>query len=63
LAGQSGYIHSFNVFRDNLLLTEGELGIGASGQTVLNLLSIVDPGTHVFFDNYFASPGLLLALK
>jgi hypothetical protein len=63
LAGQSGYVHSFNVFGDNLLATEGALGIGASGQTVLNLTETLEPGTEVFFDNYFASPGLLLALK
>ena len=63
LAGQSGYIHSFNVFGDNLVNTEGELGIGASGQTVLNLVSDLPEGTEVFFDNYFASPGLLLELK
>ena len=63
LAGQSGYVHSFNVFGDNLLVTEGPEGIGASGQTVLNLTETLEPGTEVFFDNYFASPGLLLALK
>jgi hypothetical protein len=34
-----------------------------SGQTVLNLVKDLEPGTHVFFDNYFASPGILLTLK
>jgi hypothetical protein len=63
LAGQSGYVHSFSIFGDNLITTEGELGIGASGQTVLNLVASLEPGTEVFFDNYFASPGLLLELK
>jgi hypothetical protein len=63
LAGQSGYVHSFIIFGDNLITTEGELGIGASGQTVLNLVASLEPGTEVFFDNYFASPGLLLELK
>jgi hypothetical protein len=63
LAGQSGYVHSFNVFGDNLLVTEGPDGVGASGQTVLNLCENLEPGTEVFFDNYFASPGLLLALQ
>jgi hypothetical protein len=62
-AGQSGYVHGFNIFGDNLIINESELGIGASGQTVLNLVSDVEPGTEVFFDNYFGSPGLLLALK
>lgn len=63
MAGQSGYIHKFNIFGDNLVTTEGAQGIGASGQTVLNLVQEVSPGTHIFFDNYFASPGILLALK
>ena len=63
LAGQSGYVHKFNVFGDNLLATEGPEGVGASGQTVLTLTEGLEPGTEVFFDNYFASPGLLLALK
>ncbi len=46
MAGQSGYIHSFNVFGDNLILTDGAAGIGASGQTVLNLVNVLDPGTQ-----------------
>ena len=50
---------SFNIIGDNLLVTEG---IGASGQTVLNLMETLEQGTEVFFYNYFASPGLLLAL-
>jgi len=37
LAGHSGYVHSFNIFGNNLLVNEGPEGIGASGQTVLNL--------------------------
>jgi hypothetical protein len=63
LAGYSGYVHAFIIFGDNLITTAGDLGIGASGQTVLNLVSTLEPGTEVFFDNYFASPGLLLELK
>ena len=63
LAGQSGYVHSFNIFGDNLQPTEGPAGIGCSGQTVLALTEGLEPGTEIFFDNYFASPGLLLALK
>ena len=69
LAGQTGYIHSFYVFGDNLLsesleeLEDLEAGIGLSGQTVLTLLKDVPVGSHLFFDNYFASPALLLKLK
>ena len=63
LAGHSGYVHSFNIFGNNLRVNEGPEGIGASGQTVLNLTETLEPGTEVFFDNYFASPALLLALK
>jgi hypothetical protein len=29
MAGQSGYIHSFNIFGDNLKVTEDAEGIGA----------------------------------
>ena len=49
LAGQSGYVHSFNIIGDNLLVTEGT---GATGQTVLNLMETLEQGTEVFFFNY-----------
>ena len=71
LAGQSGYIHRFMVFGDNLpVLSDEEVeslddGIGLSGQTVLGLLmkpELPPPGVQVFFDNYFASPALLAKL-
>ncbi len=69
LAGQSGYIHRFNICGDNLQnMTEAEMddlepGIGASGQTVLSLVKGIPTGSELFFDNYFASPALLLKLK
>jgi hypothetical protein len=69
LAGQSGYIHRFHICGDNLQhMTEEQLenlepGIGASGQTVLSLVQDIPPGSELFFDNYFASPALLLKLK
>ena len=65
LAGQMGYIHDFYIFGDNRISVEEflEAGIGASGQTVLTLLKNVPNGSEVFFDNYFASPALLLKLK
>ena len=71
LAGQSGYIHRFMVFGDNLpVFSDEEVeslddGIGLSGQTVLGLLmkpELPPPGVQVFFDNYFASPALLAKL-
>ena len=34
-----------------------------SGQTLLHLVQDFAPGTQIFFDNYFSSPALLLALK
>ena len=37
--------------------------IGKSGQVVLELLKDFPSGTHLYFDNYFASPLLLLTLK
>jgi hypothetical protein len=69
LAGQSGYIHRFNICGDTLQnMTEAEMdslepGIGASGQTVLSLVKDIPAGSELFFDNYFASPALLLKLK
>ncbi len=69
LAGQSGYVYRFSVCGDNRnLMTEEEIedldpSIGASGQTVLGLLQRMPAGVHVFFDNYFASPSLLVQLK
>jgi hypothetical protein len=69
LAGQSGYIHRFSVCGDsrNLLREEDiedlDPSIGMSGQTVLGLLQRIPPGVQVFFNNYFASPALLIKLK
>lgn len=72
LAGQSGYIHRFTVFGDNLpVFTDEEMddldpAIGLSGQTVLGLLMkpvLPAPGLQCFFDNYFASPALLTKLR
>ena len=65
LAGQTGYVYNFYVFGDTTVGVEEQLeaGIGASGQTVLTLLKEVPEGSEVFFDNYFASPALLLKLK
>jgi hypothetical protein len=69
LAGQSGYLHRFNIFGDNLKkITPEELdsledGIGLSGKTVLDLVQDLPCGSQVFFDNYFSSPALLAKLK
>jgi hypothetical protein len=70
LAGKSGYVFRFTVSGDSRsLMTDEEmedlleLSIGPSGQTVLGLLQRLPPGVQVFFDNYFASPALLVKLK
>jgi hypothetical protein len=69
LAGQSGYVYRCSVSGDNCSLMKDEemedldLSIGMSGQTVLGLLQRIPPGVQVFFDNYFASPALLVRLK
>ena len=65
LAGQTGYVYKFSVQGDNMIQRDQALepGIGASGQVVLDLLEGVGPGRAVFFDNYFASPALLLKLR
>ena len=65
LAGQTGYVRKFNICGDRILETSRvpERGIGASGQTVIDLVTDLPPGTNLCFDNYFASPPLLLYLK
>ena len=72
MAGRSGYIHRFYLSGDILTgLSAEEVegldpSIGLSGQVVLYLVQKPqqpDPGFQVFFDNYFASPALLLHLK
>ncbi len=71
LAGQNGYVYRFSVCvcGDNRSLMMDEEtedldpSIGMSGQTVLGLLQRIPPGVQVFFDNYFASPALLVRLK
>ena len=72
LAGQSGYIHRFYLSGDILVGMSAEEvedldpSIGLSGQVVLYLVQKPqqpEPGFQVFFDNYFASPALLLQLK
>ena len=66
LAGQSGYLHKFYVSGDNLVPSREEKldpAFGKSGEVVLNLVSQLPKNTHIYFDNYFASPELLLELK
>ena len=66
LAGNSGYVHKFSVFGDNLNTSQPQPGIGASGQVVLDLVTgenSCPSGTEIFFDNYFSSPELLLKLR
>ncbi|XP_064597857.1 piggyBac transposable element-derived protein 2-like [Liolophura sinensis] len=64
-AGASGYMHKFYIQGDNLVQGEPNLpeGIGKSGEVVLNLVRHLPAGTHIYFDNYFASPDLHLELK
>ena len=68
LAGPTGYCYRFKISGDALPDEETEAddmadGIGMSGRTVLSLVRDVPPGCEVFFDNWFASPALLLRLK
>ena len=67
MAGSSGYVHKFMFAGDNLgppqeAVAEG-LNVGKSGQVVLQLCNDQPQGSYVYFDNYFASPDLLLELK
>ncbi len=63
LAGQTGYVYRFNISGDKIIVEEEEVGIEVSGRTVLNLVRNIPPSSEVFFDNWFASPALLLKLK
>ena len=66
LAGQSGYVYKFYISGDNTVeshVTDADPAIGKSGAVVLNLVKGLPHGIHVYFDNYFASPELLLELK
>jgi hypothetical protein len=66
LAGQSGYVHKLYISGDNLVPTDFkdlDPAIGKSGGVVINLANNLPRGTHLYFDNYFARPELLLELK
>lgn len=63
MAGQTGYIHNFYICGDNLVLPDDDSVLTVSGQTVMNLVGDLEPGTEIYFDNWFASPALLLVLK
>ena len=63
LAGQYGYLYKFQFYGDNLAGgVEIQPGIGASGKVVIDFAEGVPEGTYLFFDNYFASPELLVEL-
>ena len=64
LAGASGYIYGFQISGDTFDSdTPVHDEIGKSGQVVLELAKDLPSGTHLYFDNYFASPSLMLKLK
>ena len=70
MAGTSGYVHKFMFAGDHVAArahesgTVGEgLNVGKSGEVVLALCRDQLQGSYVYFDNYFASPDLLLELK
>ena len=61
-----GYVYKFYISGDNTLkshVTDAYPAISKSGAVVLNLVKGLPHGIHVYFDNYFASPELLLELK
>ena len=69
LAGVSGYVYNFEIVgeHDRKGAPVGEKAvkcIGESGYVVARLTQSLDRGKHkVYFDNYFASPDLLVYLK
>ena len=64
LAGASSYIHGFQISGDafNSDSQEPEK-VEKLGQVVLELGKHLPSGTHLYFDNYFSSPLLILRLK
>ena len=69
LAGVSGFVYNYEIVgeHDRKGAPVGEIavkGIGESGYVVGRLTQSLDCGKHkVYFDNYFASPDLLVYLK
>lgn len=64
-AGQSGYVHKFFFAGDTTVtacsgITEN---VGKAGEVVVKLTEEQPRESYVFFDNYFASPDLLVELK
>lgn len=58
-------IHKFIFAGENILKTNEDFieKVGRAGQVVLLLSQCQPQNSYVFFDNYFASPGLLATLK
>ena len=64
LAGASGYIQDFQISGDAFVsVSQMPDKIGKSGQVVLELSKHRHSRTHLYFDNYIASPLLILRLK
>lgn len=64
--GQSGHVHKFHLAGDNTVPSLDEnivKSVGKSGEVVLQLTEGLVDGSYVFFDNYFASPELLIELR
>ena len=64
-AGQSGYVHKFIFAGDQSLHADNDVieAVGKAGNVVLKLSQDQPNNSYVFFDNYFASPDLLVELK
>ena len=69
LAGVSGYVQKFKIAGEHdkkgaSVVEAAVKGIGQSGYEVARLTESLDCGKNkVYFDNYFASPDLLVYLK
>lgn len=64
-AGRSGYVYELELFGDNQIENLPNLPdeLGQLGKVVMRLTKNVPEGTFMFFDNFFASPELLVELK
>ncbi|XP_063921127.1 piggyBac transposable element-derived protein 3-like [Zophobas morio] len=65
LCDSSGLVHNFEIYTGKILPTPGKEDIGASGNIVLRLASVIPQHKNylLFFDNWFTSVKLLTSLQ
>lgn len=64
LCDTKGLVHSFDIFTGKIDSAPGQADIGASGNIVLKLAQVIPPNINylLYFDNWFSSLNLFIAL-